>query len=98
MERPVNPFENIESAYEYMALLREAIDDAYAGIQADIAEARAAAGAERRIEAFLLVEHKLNQLRRHTMASLILLNDLRTLRRLLLRERGGAGDSTEDES
>jgi hypothetical protein len=33
------------------------------------------------------VDHKLNSLRQHVLASLILLNDLRTLRRLLLGER-----------
>ena len=41
----------------------------------------------KRVEALLLVECKLNQLRQHMLASLIILNDLRTLRRLLLGER-----------
>jgi hypothetical protein len=39
------------------------------------------------VEALRLVAHKLNQLRQHLLASLRLLNDLRTLRRLLLNER-----------
>jgi hypothetical protein len=90
-----NPFDSIESAQEYVSLLREALDEAYASIQDDTAEARLAPGAERRVEAFLLVDHKLNQLRRHLMASLLLLNDLRLLRRLLLRERDGAADVDE---
>jgi len=94
---PPNPFDSIESAYEYMTLLREAVDDAYASIQADTAEAQGVEGAERRVEAFRLVDHKLNHLRRHVMASLLVLNDLRTLRRLLLRERAGAAESDADE-
>ena len=92
MAPPPNPFDSIESAQDYMGLLREAVDEAYAAIQDDTAEARTVAGAERRVEAFLLVDHKLNQLRRHVMASLVLLNDLRLLRRLLLGEREGAAD------
>ena len=33
-ERPT-PFDNIESAYQYVGLLREALDDAHASIQND---------------------------------------------------------------
>ena len=80
------PFDNIESAYQYVGLLREALDDAYASLQDDTAEANTR-GAGRRVEALRLVDHKLNQLRQHLLASLMLLNDLRTLRRLLLNER-----------
>ena len=47
-------------------------------------------GAERRLDALRIVDHKLNHLRQNLLASLILLNDLRTLRRLLLAERGRA--------
>jgi hypothetical protein len=83
----VNPFENIESAYLYVALLREALDDAYASIEDETEAALASQGTERRVEALRLVAHKLNQLRQHLLASLRLLNDLRTLRRLLLNER-----------
>ena len=49
------------------------------------------AGAERRLDALRLVDHKLNRLRQNVLASLILLNDLRTLRRLLNGERQAAG-------
>ena len=84
---PQNPFDSIESAYEYVSLLREALDEAYAEIQDDTNEAQRTKGAERRIQALRLVDLKLNQLRKHILASLIILNDLRTLRRLLLGER-----------
>jgi hypothetical protein len=43
--------------------------------------------AERRLEALQLVTYKLEQLSRHIDTSQRLLNDLRTLRRLLLGER-----------
>lgn len=91
-----NPFGSIESAYEYVSLLREALDEAYAEIQDDTDEAQRMKGAERRVQALRLVDLKLNQLRNHMLASLIILNDLRTLRRLLLGERAdeGAADGT----
>ena len=85
------PFDSIESAYEYVGLLREAIDESYAEIQDDTDEAQRTNGAERRVQALRLVDLKLNQLRKHILASLIILNDLRTLRRLLLGERADEG-------
>jgi hypothetical protein len=84
-----SPFETLESAHEFVALLREAVDDAYASILEETARAQEMSGAERRLHALLLVDHKLNSLRQHVLASLVLLNDLRTLRRLLLGERHG---------
>jgi hypothetical protein len=81
------PFDSLESAHEYLSLMREALEEAYAAIQQDTAEAQLTQGAERRLEALRLVDYKLNQLRKHLLASLVLTNDLRTLRRLLLRER-----------
>ena len=88
------PFDSVESAYEFMSLLREALDEAYAEIQTDTEDAQST-GVERRVQALRLVDHKLNQLRRHVLASLLLLNDLRTLRRLLLRERGAGRPASE---
>jgi hypothetical protein len=44
-------------------------------------------GATRRLEALQLVAYKLERLARHVDSSHRLLNDLRTLRRLLLGER-----------
>ena len=82
------PFDTVESAYEFVSLLRESLDEAYAEILDDTQTA-VQAGADRRVHALRLVDHKLHQLRQHMLASLVLLNDLRTLRRLLLRERAG---------
>ena len=69
-----------------MTLLAEAIDEAEAAIQEDIAEARDH-GAVRRVQALHMVAFKLEKLAGHVMSSRRLLNDLRTLRRLLLGER-----------
>ena len=89
-EERETPFDSLESAHEYLGLMREALEEAYAAIQQDTEEAQQTRGVERRVEALRLVEYKLNQLRRHLLASLVLTNDLRTLRRLLLGERDAA--------
>jgi hypothetical protein len=80
------PFDNIESSHEYVSLLAEAIEVALAEVQADIAMA-AADGADRRKEGLQLVLFNMNKLKGHMTSSRRILNDLRTLRRLLLEER-----------
>lgn len=91
-----SPFETLESAYGFVSLLREAVDDAYGSILDEIANAQATNGAERRLDALRVVDHKLNSLRQNVLASLILLNDLRTLRRLLLGERRSSGADSKE--
>jgi hypothetical protein len=81
------PFDNLEGAHEYVQLLGQAIGDARKSIQEDIAEALAAIGAERRLDALRLVDYKLVQVHDHIATTSRILNDLRTLRRLLLGER-----------
>ena len=81
-----------------MSLLREAVDVAYASILDDTAVAEQTEGAQRRVDALHLVDHKLSHLRQHLLASLVLLNDLRTLRRLLLGERERAVPESTDKS
>lgn len=88
-----SPFETLESAHQFVSLLREAVDDAYGSILDEMEIARGAQ-AERRMHALQLVDHKLNALRQNVLASLILLNDLRSLRRLLLGERRGGADES----
>ena len=80
------PFDNIESSQEYVSLLAEAIREAIAEVEADIALA-GADGAPRRKEALQMVHFKLTKLNSHMTAGSRILNDLRTLRRLLLDER-----------
>ena len=84
--RSETPFDNIESSHEYVSLLAEAIETALAEVEADVALATAD-GAERRVEALQLVAFKLNKLSGHMTSSRRILNDLRSLRRLLLEER-----------
>jgi hypothetical protein len=84
--RSETPFDNIESSHEYVSLLAEAIDVALAEAEADLALA-GADQADRRREAIQLVLFKMNKLKGHMTSSRRILNDLRTLRRLLLEER-----------
>ncbi|MGA2145088.1 MAG: hypothetical protein ABSH49_09010 [Bryobacteraceae bacterium] len=90
------PFDNIEGSHEYVALLAEALREARRDIEAEIALAEGD-GAERRKEALLLVSYNLAKLNLHITASRRILNDLRTLRRLLLAERGIVLDGEDEE-
>lgn len=80
------PFDSIEGSHEYVALLAEAIQEAHRDVQAEVALAEKD-GAERRKEALLLVAYNLGKLELHIRSGRRILNDLRTLRRLLLAER-----------
>lgn len=84
--RSETPFDNIESSHEYVNLLAEAIEQALAEVEADIAVA-GVDGADRRREALQLVLFNMTKLKAHMTSSRRILNDLRTLRRLLLEER-----------
>jgi hypothetical protein len=77
-------FESIEEAQEYLRLLREVVDETRTFIGAEIDEA---AAERRRADALRLVDYKLTHLCDHLRASSRLLNDLRTLRRVLYGER-----------
>jgi hypothetical protein len=89
---PETPFDSIEGSHEYVALLAEALAEARRDVDLDIAAAEAEV-AVRRKEALLLVSYNLAKLDLHVAASRRILNDLRTLRRLLLAERTGARGS-----
>lgn len=81
------PFDNIEGSHEYVAMLAESLAEARRDVEAEIAAAERE-GAERRKEALLLVSYNLAKLNLHITTSRRILNDLRSLRRLLLAERG----------
>jgi hypothetical protein len=80
------PFDNIEGSHEYVALLAEALAEARRDVDAEIQIAERD-GAQRRKEALILVSYNLAKLNLHITTSRRILNDLRTLRRLLLDER-----------
>ena len=82
------PFDSIEGSYDYVALLAEAIEEARREVEADVALA-VKDNADRRREALQLVAFNLAKLELHITTSRRILNDLRTLRRLLLAERMG---------
>jgi hypothetical protein len=92
MQKTETPFDSLESSHEYVALLAEVIEEARRDVEADIAEA-VAEGAERRREALQLVAYNLAKLNLHMTTSRRILNDLRTLRRLLLDERRAASEA-----
>jgi hypothetical protein len=85
------PFDSIEGSHEYVALLADALDEARRDVEAEIAAAERD-GAERRKEALLLVSYNLAKLNLHITTSRRILNDLRSLRRLLLAERNPRPD------
>ncbi len=80
------PFDTVENAQQYVRLLVEAIAEAKGEIETDLGEA-AEAKSDRRVQALRIVQFKLDKLEQHLQSSSRLLNDLRTLRRLLLDER-----------
>jgi uncharacterized protein (DUF885 family) len=86
-----HPFESVESAQEFVDLLVQAIDETQAEIQEQL-RAAVQAGHSRHEQALQLVAYKLQSLAQHMTTSRRLLNDLRTLRRLLLEERPLRGD------
>jgi hypothetical protein len=89
------PFDSVEGAHEYLSLLAEVVLDAKSEVAVDI-KAAEAPNLNRRLEALRLAFLKLEQLERHVKTSRRLLNDLRTLRRLLLGGRTGpAGPKVE---
>ncbi|MBI1791151.1 MAG: hypothetical protein HYR60_26785 [Acidobacteria bacterium] len=85
-DRLETPFDSIEGSYEYVELLTEVIAETRRDVEADLAQAERD-GAERRKQALLLVSFNLSKLESHMTNSRRILNDLRTLRRLLLDER-----------
>ena len=79
-------FGSIEGAAEYLGLLLESVDEARGDLEAETRLA-VEGSAERRLQAIQLATYKLAQLRTHLTTSHRLLNDLRTIRRLLFAER-----------
>ena len=76
------PFDTIESAHDFVGLLKKQVLIVELDIVEDIGAA-AREGAARRLDALRLVHYKLAQLQEHLGAGSRILNDLRALRRLL---------------
>lgn len=80
---PETPFENIESAQQFVELLHDAIEEARQEVEAEVGRPQP----QRRLQALQLVSYNLAKLSLHMDTSRRILNDLRTLRRLLYQER-----------
>jgi hypothetical protein len=80
-------FDSIESAHDFVDVLAETVLEAVIDLDRDrkIAEAE---GDKRRVDAIDLARYKLKALTCHLHKSRRIFNDLRTIRRLLLDERG----------
>ena len=87
-----NPFDTIESTQEYMKLLDEVLEEIQGTTEEELKRIVLADTMVigRGVEAVHLLSYKLEQLRHHVQASSRILNDLRTMRRLLLGERKGS--------
>ena len=84
--RSETPFDNIESAQQFVELLIEAIKESKRDVDVDISLAESNRS-ERHKQALRLVSNNLAKLSQHMATSRRILNDLRTLRRMLLEER-----------
>ena len=84
--RRETPFDNIESAEQFVELLIEAIKESRCDVDAEIALAEANRSGRSK-KALQLVSANLAKLSQHMTTSRRILNHLKTLRRLLLQER-----------
>lgn len=83
METPAeNQFDSLESAYQYIVVLSEVLEETKQDINDEVELAKHA-DANRRVDALQLVAYKLERLRHYLTGSRRTLNDLRMLRRLL---------------
>jgi hypothetical protein len=80
------PFDSIESAIDYMHILADTVLEATKDLHRDH-ERAVRDGQQRRAQAIELAQFKLKVLNCHLFKSRRTLNDLRTIRRLLLNER-----------
>ncbi|MGZ4815071.1 MAG: hypothetical protein ACXVZV_06670 [Terriglobales bacterium] len=82
----VTPFDTIESAQDFVRVLAETIAEAKQEIQLDLDRELNSAPPRRR-EALRIAVYNLGKLEEHMTRSRRILNDLRSLRRLLFAER-----------
>jgi len=80
-------FGTIESAHDFMTLLSAAISESKAELQMDVERESASADLSRRLDALRVALYNVEKLETHLNRSGRILNDLRTLRRLLFEER-----------
>ena len=82
----IDPFESIESAHEFVSLLAKTALQSRREIESDV-QREAASDLSRRLDALRLTFYNLEKLELHLNKTRRILNDLRSLRRLLFEER-----------
>ena len=87
MSAVTSRFDSIEEAQEYIGLLREVVEEARSFIGEELVQAVSSVATTRRADALRLADFKLASLRDQLTVSRRLLNDLRSLRRMLYGER-----------
>ncbi len=80
------PFDTIESAQDFVALLSETIVEAKDEIESEF-QSELDAAPTRHLDALRIALYNLEKLEKHMASSRRILNDLRSLRRLLFAER-----------
>ena len=78
------PFDSIESAQEFIALLQDSVAEAIEDVYQKLANTPD--DEKRRAQALQLAQYKLGQLSTHMQKSRRILNDLRIIRKLLANE------------
>ena len=81
-----SPFDSIESAHDFISLFSDSVAEAKREIETDI-QREVTSNAPRRLDALRLAAYNLEKLEVHFNKSRRILNDLRSLRRLLFEER-----------
>ena len=84
--RTEDQFETLESAHDFVALLAETVAEAKRELENDV-QRESASNSTRRQDALRLALYNLGKLELHVNRTGRILNDLRTLRRLLFEER-----------
>ncbi len=85
-QQPDQPFDSIESAYDFLRILAEAVTEAKRDIEEDV-QRESKSNSSRRFEAMRIAAYNVEKLEFHVNRSRRILNDLRSLRRLLFAER-----------
>jgi len=84
-----DPFGTLESAHDFVTLLTAAVSQSKAELQTDVDRESGNADLSRRIDALRIALYNVEKLEAHLSRSSRIINDLRTLRRLLFEERAG---------
>ena len=90
------PFDSIESAYDFLRLLSEAVAEAKQDIDEQVrgqVQRESGSQSSRRLDALRVVLYSVGKLEFHIHCSRRILNDLRSLRRLLFEERAARKDA-----